>query len=72
MTKGRLALIVYFMGGIVDFELYSMPELDGCSYCNGELTLDGLKKVLTQISDGLLTMDGLKVEAMSIDLSPRD
>ena len=60
IIKDKLILYAYFVDGIVDFEFFSTPETEGCGYCSGEMSLDGLEIVLARIDDGLFRLSDLK------------
>ena len=71
ITKEGLILYAYFRDGIVDFEFFSTLETEGCGYCSGEMSLNGLENVLTRIDGGLFSLADLKANAYQIDFSPR-
>lgn len=61
-NDGQL-LYAYFMDGIINFEFFSDPKIEGCSYCSGEMSIDGFQNIVTKIDSGLLGLAELKTNA---------
>lgn len=69
INKDGLMFYVYFIDGVVDFELFLTPAIEECSYCSGQMNPEEFKLIMMKIDDGSFNLIELRINALSIDCS---